>query len=130
MLKQGDCRLVGCELDEQSEPLCHPYSDAVREFPDGHFVFIFEDGNIRLPCMWQALPELTAGGLLVLDHATRYFPNAFLNGFCTIHEPGAAPRSSRWADLIEQLQGWRWLNTTNGIWDNRLSVKLSGPVLV
>jgi SAM-dependent methyltransferase len=123
LLGKVDYRLLPCELNEQSEPARHPYADAIQEFPDNHFDFILVDGNIRLACLRQALPKLKPGGLLGLDNANRYFPNAFLGGFTTVHEPRATPRTPGWAALVDQLQGWRWLNSTNGIWDTRFWVK-------
>ena len=117
-------RLFECgELNEQSEPENHPYADAIGEYPDGHFDFIFVDGNLRLPCMRKALAKLKVGGLLALDNANRYFPNPFLKGFSTVHQPCAIPFSPGWASLLERLNSWRWINTTNGIWDTRFWVK-------
>ena len=124
LLKSVDYRLIGCgEFNEQSEPETHPYADAIGTFPDQHFDFIMVDGNIRLPCMRQALAKLKPGGLLALDNANRYFPNHFLGGFSTVDQPRAEPRSPGWADLSDKLRSWRWINTTNGIWDTRFWVK-------
>lgn len=123
-LRNVDYRLIDCgELNEQSEPASHPYAAAIEEFPDGHFDFIFVDGNIRLPCMNAALGKLKAGGLLALDNANRYIPNHFLGEFTTVHEPCAKPYSSGWAAWSEKVNTWRWINTTNGIWDTRFWVK-------
>jgi SAM-dependent methyltransferase len=124
LLKSVDYRLIGCgDCNDQSEPEPHPYGDVIGAFPDRHFDFIIVDGNIRLPCMRRALAKLKPGGLLALDNANRYFPNHFLGGFSTIHEPCAEPPSPGWAELSEKVNSWRWINTTNGIWDTRFWVK-------
>lgn len=118
-----DYRLIECGFTEQSEPEAHPYAGAIEEFPDEHFDFALIDGNVRLLCMRKALAKLRPGGLLILDNANRYVPNPFQGGHSTVHEPCTAPRSAGWGELIEALAPWRWVNTTNGIWDTRFWVK-------
>ncbi len=118
-----ELRLIPCELEEQDEPESHLYADIILEFPDNYFDFILVDGNIRSLCMERAIPKIKKGGMLILDNANRYIPNRFLNGYSTVHEPRDYPRSNKWAQIMEQLKDWRWINTSDGIWDTRFWIK-------
>ncbi|MEO0137827.1 MAG: hypothetical protein ABIL86_09895 [candidate division WOR-3 bacterium] len=119
-----DLRFIPCELKEQDEPESHPYADIILNYPDAYFDFILIDRNIRSLCMERAIEKIKQGGLLILDNANRYIPNRFLNGFSTVHEPRDYPRSTKWAQIIEQLKDWRWINTSDGIWDTRFWIKV------
>lgn len=121
-----DYRLVPCLLDEQAEPVSHPYAEVAREIADGTIDFALVDGNIRLTCVRLALSKLKPGGLLILDNANRFVPNPHLGGFSTVHEARGEPRSSGWAEVLARLGAWRWLSTTDGIWDTRLWISPAG----
>ena len=119
-----DYRFVPCELHEQAEPEAHPYADAALSIPDGSLDFALVDGNIRLLCLNRILPKLKPGGLLILDNAERYVPNRFLGRHTTAHSPRKAPPTPGWREALNRLKDWRWIDTSNGIWDTRFWVKL------
>lgn len=123
LMEKVEHRFIACDWVERSEPVAHPYADAIEEFADDSFDFVLVDGNIRLPCMRKAQAKLKPGGLLVLDNADRYFPNHFVGEFSSVTEPRSEPRSPGWVEMGEKLKGWRWINTTNRIWDTRFWVK-------
>lgn len=118
-----DYRLVPCDKVEIDEPDAHPYADIVDEVADETLDFALVDGNIRLTCMRRVLPKLKPGGVLVLDNANRYVPNGYLGGHTTVHEPRDQPRTPGWEKVLEDLLPWRWLNTSDGIWDTRFWIK-------
>jgi hypothetical protein len=116
-------RFIPCEHREVDEPDRHPYAEAARTIPDDSLDFALVDGNIRAACVGAILPKLKAGGLLILDNANRYLPNGDANGHTTVHEPRREVRTAAWRNLAEQLADWRWMNTTNGIWDTGFWIK-------
>jgi predicted O-methyltransferase YrrM len=118
-----DYRLIPCDYKEVDEPSGHPYADASLGVPDASFDFALVDGTIRATCMNAVLAKIKPGGLLILDNANRFIPNKESGGHTTIHEPRSEPRSAIWAGIIAQLRDWRWVNTTDGIWDTRFWIK-------
>jgi hypothetical protein len=118
-------RFIPCDCHEIDEPAQHPYADVARAVQENSLDFAIVDGNIRVSCIRAIIPKLKSGGLLILDNANRYFPNRYAGGNTTVHEPRAEMRTHAWAGIAEQLTDWRWLNTTNGIWDTRLWIKPS-----
>lgn len=125
LVEKVDYRHVLCNVREQDEPIEHPYADVADEFPDGSFDFALVDGRIRLTCMRKALEKIKPGGLLILDNANRYVPNVFLGSNTTVNQPRSVPPNAAWTDLLKQLKDWRWINTSDGIWDTRFWIKPS-----
>jgi len=118
-----DYRFVECGLREQDERSSHPYVDVVNEMADASLDFALVDGNLRLACLRSVQSKIKPGGLLILDNANRYVPNASLPILQTVNEPRSAPRSELWGQTLGDLKSWRWMNTTDGIWDTRFWVK-------
>jgi predicted O-methyltransferase YrrM len=118
-----DYRLVPAPGEQMSEPLDHPYAGVADELPDQSLDFVLVDGQMRLRCVQKALAKLRPGGLLVLDGANRYVPNRFDGGFTTVQVRQSEPLSDDWRELLERLRDWRWMNTSDGLWDTRLWVK-------
>jgi predicted O-methyltransferase YrrM len=125
-LKNVDYRFIRCELCEQDEPASHPYADIADQLEPESLDFALVDGNIRLLCVEKAISKLKPGGLLIIDNANRYIPNRSLGKHSTIHEPRNEPRSPKWERLIKQLEEWRTILTSDGIWDTRMYVKPAG----
>lgn len=119
-----DYRFVPCHLSGADEPDSHPYADVIDQLEDESLDWVLVDGRIRLTCMRTAMAKLRVGGLLILDNANRYFPNAFDGAHTTVSEPCDAPKSEGWSKLVDDLASWRWINTSNGIWDTRCWVKM------
>jgi hypothetical protein len=125
-----DYRFIACEHKEVDEPSAHAYADASHGLADSSLDFALVDGTIRATCMKAVIAKIKPGGLLILDNANRFIPNKDSGRHITIHEPRSEPRSQVWAEIINQLRDWRWLNTTDGIWDTRFWIKpltLSNP---
>ena len=118
-----DYRHVPCEPQELDEPQSHPYAEVANEFADGTLDFALVDGYIRETCMRLVMPKVRPGGLLILDNANRFFPNPSLGEFSTVHEPRSEPRTPAWARLADELADWRWVVTTDRLWDTRMWVR-------
>jgi predicted O-methyltransferase YrrM len=118
-----DYRLVAAPAEQMAEPVDHPYAAAADEVAEESLDLVLVDGQMRLRCMQKALAKLRPGGLLVLDGANRYVPNRFDGGFTTVQVRQDAPLSEEWRELLERLRGWRWMNTSDGLWDTRMWVK-------
>jgi hypothetical protein len=116
-------RFIPCECSEMDEPADHPYAGAANALPEASLDFALIDGNIRASCMRLILSKLKPGGLLILDNANRFVPNRYFDRHTTVHERRCEPRSAAWKQTMEQLKPWRWINTTNGIWDTRFWIK-------
>jgi hypothetical protein len=118
-----DYRLVSAPAEQLEEPVDHAYAGAIDEVPDASLDLVMVDGQMRLRCMQKALGKLKPCGLLVLDGANRYVPNAFEGTFTTIQITRSAPLDDEWRNLLEGLAGWRWIHTSDGLWDTRMWVK-------
>ena len=123
LIRKVTYQFIPCEWTEVDEPSDHPYAQAAGAIPDNSLDFAFVDGNIRASCLRIVVAKLNPGGLLILDNANRFIPNRHWNGHTTVHERRSEPRSVAWAQMMERLKDWRWINTTNGIWDTRFWIK-------
>ena len=83
--------------------------------------FVLVDGKLRDRCVEVAMWLLKPGGLLVIDNAERYLPHAS-------YAPEAVgarsiPSGELWQSLISRLESWRWIWTSNGVFDTALFVR-------
>jgi SAM-dependent methyltransferase len=120
-----DYRLVQAPADQMEEPRNHPYAGVADDLPDASLDLVLVDGQMRLRCLQKGLDKLKTGGLLVLDGANRYVPNHFERGFTTVQLHRSEPLNEEWREVLEGLRSWRWINTSDGLWDTRFWVKLS-----
>ncbi|MCA9471710.1 MAG: class I SAM-dependent methyltransferase [Nitrospirales bacterium] len=118
-----DYRLIPTNGGQMDEPYDHPYALVADEMEDTSLDFVLIDGQMRLRCLERALPKLKSGGLLVLDGANRYVPNSFESKHTTIQLFRDEPLDGEWREILSLLRPWRWINTTDGLWDTRLWVK-------
>ena len=118
-----DYRLVPAPAQQMDEPLDHPYAGVADELADGSLDVVLVDGQMRLRCMQKVLAKLKPGGLLVLDGANRYVPNRFDRGFTTVQIRREEPLTEEWRHVLDGLRDWRWMNTTDGLWDTRLWIR-------
>jgi predicted O-methyltransferase YrrM len=118
-------RLIDAPDDQMAEPLGHPYAGVADEIADASLDFVVVDGQMRLRCTEKALVKLKPGGLLALDGANRYLPNAFEGSFTTIQHTRREPLNQDWQRLQERLVTWRSMSTSDGLWDTRFWIKPS-----
>ncbi len=114
---------IPCDLGEMDEPVEHSYVEPARQLADESLDFALVDGSIRSLCTHVILPKIKPGGLVILDNANRFLPNIYGRGFSTIHEPRSTPRTEKWAALLQVLEAWRAIQTSDGIWDTRFWIK-------
>lgn len=118
-----DYRLVAAPGEQLAEPSGHDYAAVIEEVPDASLDFVLIDGQMRLRCIERAIEKVKPMGLLVLDGANRYLPNAFEGGFTTIDINRAEPLNAEWRAVLDRLAEWRWIHTTDGLWDTRMWVR-------
>ncbi len=118
--------LVPAQGSQMAEPRNHAYAAVIDRLADSSLDFVIVDGQMRLRCLENALEKVKPGGLLVLDGANRYIPNTFERGHTTIMVFRDTPLSEEWETVMKMLQNWRWIHTTDGLWDTRMWVK-PGP---
>jgi hypothetical protein len=106
-----------------AEPLEHLYAGVADEVADATLDFVLVDGQMRLRCAEKALAKLKPGGLLALDGANRYLPNAFEGRFTTIQHTRTEPLNQEWRRVQERLRTWRAIGTSDGLWDTRFWIK-------
>jgi hypothetical protein len=105
---------LGYETDAHREAyVCvHP------ELLPGSLDFVLVDGEYRDHCARRGMELLRSGGVLVLDNADLYVPTDSRSPFRL-----SEPSTPVWAELLEELAGWRRISTTNGVWDTDLWIK-------
>lgn len=121
-----DYRLIAAPADQLDEPRDHPYATVADQVADGSLDFALIDGQMRLRCAARILSKLKPGGLMILDGANRYLPNRFEGKHTTIRHTRDQPLSDDWRALLERLEGWRAMNTSDGLWDTRFWIKPIG----
>lgn len=122
-----DYRHVVCPLRATDEPPDHPYANQIDLCKVESLDWVLVDGKIRLTCMQRAMEKLKPGGLLILDNANRYVPNDGHGKFTTVREFRRHPKNEQWRRVLNALSDWRWVNTSNGIWDTRFWIKPPSP---
>jgi hypothetical protein len=127
LMRKVTYHFIPCDCTDVDEPANHAYANVAKTIQDNSLDFALVDGNIRAPCMQIIIAKIKTGGLLILDNANRFIPNRHLDENTTVHEPRFEPRTVAWRGIIDQLETWRWINTTNGIWDTRFWIKAPPP---
>lgn len=81
---------------------------------------VINDGRHRDACMRWAFDRVAPGGGILLDDSERYLP------YPTPHTKPSVPTTERfpgWAELDEQLRGWRSMTYSDGVSDTTLLVR-------
>lgn len=104
--------------DQSGEPDASQYLAPLNDLSDGHADFVLVDGIHRDACMLRAIDLLRPGGILVLDNAERYIPSS-----STSPEAGLFTRSDEWIQVEAGLENWRYIWTTNGVFDAGIWIK-------
>lgn len=123
LAEKVDYRLVVAPGEQLAEPVGRAYAAVIEEVPDASLDFVLIDGQMRLRCIEKAIDKVKPMGLLVLDGANRYVPNVFEDGFTTIGVQRTEPLNDDWRAVLARLADWRWIHTTDGLWDTRMWVR-------
>jgi predicted O-methyltransferase YrrM len=97
------------------------YARAALAFPDATLDFALVDGHYRDYSAKFILPKLKSGGMLIIDNVNWYLP-------CTSKAPNSrtaalGPATSVWAEVWQELTGWRTIWTSSGVWDTAIFIK-------
>jgi predicted O-methyltransferase YrrM len=97
------------------------YARTALTFPDGGIDFALVDGHYRDYSAKLILAKLRPGGILIIDNANLYLP-------CQSKSPNSrtaelGPKTPVWAEVWEELAGWRSIWTSSGVWDTAIFVK-------
>ena len=100
-----------------------PYVMFINTIPEASLDFALIDGHLRFQCMQLVISKIKPGGLLILDDAQRFVPNAIMDNHSTsINKCDIFP-DSEWKTLIGSLDSWRSIHTSDGVTDTRFWVK-------
>jgi predicted O-methyltransferase YrrM len=97
------------------------YARTALVFPDGSIDFALVDGHYRDYSAKLILPKIRPGGMLIIDNANLYLP-------CRSKSPNSrtaelGPSTPVWAEIWEELAGWRAIWTSSGVWDTAIFMK-------
>ncbi len=101
----------------------HPYPAVVNSFAEKSFDLVLVDGVHRDICANLTLPFIKPGGMLVLDNANWYLPGDSRSPNSRTYEEG--PSTLLWREFLISVKDWRFIWTTNGVWDTALYIKPS-----
>jgi predicted O-methyltransferase YrrM len=97
------------------------YARTALAFPNASLDFALIDGHYRDYSAKFIMPKLKPGGLLIIDNVNWYLP-------CRSKAPNSrtaelGPVTDVWADVWEQLTGWRSIWTSSGVWDTAIFIR-------
>jgi predicted O-methyltransferase YrrM len=123
-LKDGGLSNVDYFLIPQDKPTEYgdsAYARKALEFADASLDFALVDGYFRDYCAKYIMPKVKPGGILIIDNINWSLP-------CGSKAPGTRPAelgpvTSVWAEISQELAGWRTIWTSNGIWDTAIFFK-------
>jgi predicted O-methyltransferase YrrM len=111
-LDRDSVRLLS--LDPSDRPAESPYVRAIDEFAGGELDVCLVDGEYRVACMREAIARLASGGMLLLDDAHGVLDHPTTAPHARY---GRGPADRDWAELAEQLSGWRMTWISDGYSD-------------
>ena len=77
------------------------YFNKVLDFDNDFFDFILIDGRARVECLYNSIPKLKSGGMMILDNSER----------------------ERYKPVFSILNDWDMVFTTNGLTDTTIWFK-------
>ena len=98
------------------------YVNIINNLEDESLDFVLVDGSFsRDLCALRAINKMKPGGFIVLDNANRFLP-------CYSYAPASrtyqeGPKSEKWKIFLDQINGWRFIWTSNGISDTAFFFK-------
>jgi predicted O-methyltransferase YrrM len=86
--------------------------------------FALMDGYYRDYAAKFIMPKVKPGGILILDNINWHLPSQSKAPGTRTAELG--PATSTWAEIGQELAGWRRIWTSNGVWDTAIFFKPVG----
>lgn len=97
------------------------YWRIVEEFGPCSLDVVLVDGKYRDICATSVLDKLSHGGLMVIDNCNRYLPSASRSpNSRRLHD---GPATEQWKLFAESVASWRYIWTSNGVWDTGVWIK-------
>lgn len=124
-LKDSGLGNVDYILAPEDQPMEHggksAYARTALAFPDASLDFALVDGHYRDYSAKFIMPKLKPGGLLVIDNVNWYLP-------CRSKAPNSrtpelGPSTGVWAQVWQELAGWRMIWTSSGVWDTAIFIR-------
>jgi predicted O-methyltransferase YrrM len=97
------------------------YARTALGFADDSLDFALVDGHYRDYSAKFILPKLRPGGMLIIDNVNWYLPCASKAPNSRSAETG--PVTAVWAEVWRQLQDWRTIWTSSGVWDTAIFIR-------
>ncbi len=119
-LKRKGLKNVDYHLHQDEDDYC----SVADNFSPASFDFCLIDGVARDRCALLALSLVRPGGLLIADNCNWYLPTDSRSPYSRKACEGAYTED--WAVFWKQVEDWRHVWTTNGVFDTALWVKPSG----
>jgi predicted O-methyltransferase YrrM len=106
------------ELGEISE-----YTRNALAFDAATLDFALVDGLYREHVTKLLMPKIKPGGLLIIDNINWYLPPPAKTYSPASRTPALGPDGRVWAEIAQNLDGWRSIWTTSGISDTAIFIK-------
>jgi len=116
-LKRKGLQNVEYHLCEEPRQYC----SVAEKFPLGSFDFVLVDGEERDQCALAAISLVKPGGIVVVDNCNWYLPKDSRSPYS--RKPCEGAYTEDWAVFWKQVEDWRHVWTTNGVFDTGLWVK-------
>lgn len=125
MLKERGLGNVDYVLAPEDQPMERggdsAYARTALGFPDATLDFALVDGHYRDYSAKFVMPKIRPGGMLIIDNVNWYLP-------CRSKAPNSrtavlGPATPVWAEVWQELAGWRTIWTSSGVWDTAIFIK-------
>ena len=107
--------------DHPSENGDGPYARTALEFADASLDFALVDSYYRDSCAKYLIPKVKPGGLLIIDNINWSLPTPSKSP--GTRPPALGPSTSTWAEVWQEISGWRRIWTSNGVYDTSIFFK-------
>ena len=95
------------------------YINFINEIETESIDFCLIDGAFRDTCAINMLDKIKKNGVLVIDNINWYIP-------CQTYAPFSANKdfnNQLWRNFLKKTISWRYIHTTNGVWDTGIWIK-------
>ena len=110
------------EVDGSTERPDSAYVRVARSAAPASLDFALVDGAARDHCALALVDKLRPGGILVVDNVNWFLPHETTTSPAS-RRPHEACATDEWKRFLCEVEGWRHVWTTNGVWDTALWVK-------
>jgi predicted O-methyltransferase YrrM len=97
------------------------YAGIALLFPKESVDFTLIDGIYRDFTAKLMLPRIKRGGLMIIDNANWFLPSQSYSPSSRTHALG--PEGPGWAEVANELDGWRSIWTSSGVTDTAIFIK-------